>query len=165
MAPEHRISVVRFATLCEPDNKTKKGNVMDLGHIVADFNWPAIIVATFAAFGLGAVWYTKGLFGAAWMQYVGLTDEDANTGSMPKTFGGALVLQLIAAMTLATLTGPESTWLSGVYTGLLVGIGLVATAYGVTYLFEQRPLRLFMINAGYNVVLFAIMGAIIGGWH
>jgi hypothetical protein len=138
---------------------------MDLGHIVADFNWLAIIVATITAFVLGGAWYAKGLFGAAWMQAVGLTEDDAKNANMAKTFGGAFVLQLIAAMTLATFLGPESTWLSGVYTGLVIGFGFVATAYGVTYLFEQRPLRLFMINAGYNVVLLAIMGAIIGAWH
>ena len=138
---------------------------MDLGHIVADFNWLAIIVATVTAFALGGAWYAKGLFGAAWMQDVGLTEESAKNANMPKTFGGAFVLQLVAAMTLATFLGPESTWLSGVHTGLVIGIGFLATAYGVTYLFEQRPLRLFMINTGFNVVLFAIMGAVIGGWH
>ena len=37
---------------------------MDLGHIVADFNWLAIIVATIAAFVLGGAWYAKGLFGS-----------------------------------------------------------------------------------------------------
>ncbi len=138
---------------------------MNLGSIVANFNWLAIIVATVAAFALGGAWYAKGLFGGAWMQDVGLTENDAKNANMPRTFGGAFILQLIAAMTLATILGPESTWLSGVNTGLIVGIGILATAYGVTYLFEQRPLRLFMINAGYNVVLLAIMGAIIGGWH
>lgn len=138
---------------------------MDLGHVVAEFNWLAIIVATAAAFALGGVWYAKGLFGGAWMQDVGLTQEDADNANMPRTFGGAFVLQLIAAMTLATILGPESSWLGGVRTGLIVGIGFIATAYGVTYLFEQRPMRLFMINAGYNVILFGIMGAIIGGWH
>ena len=135
---------------------------MDLGHIIADFNWLAIFVATVTAFVLGGAWYAKGLFGSAWMQDVGLTEEDANNANMPKTFGGAFVLQLIAAMTLATLIGPESTWLSGLHTGLVIGIG---TAYGVTYLFEQRSLRLYMINGGYNVVLLAIMGVIIGAWH
>ena len=165
MAAAHQILAVSFAKLRGPYNKTKKGDTMDFGHIVADFNWLAIIVATVAAFVLGGAWYAKGLFGSAWMQDVGLTEEDANSVNMPKTFGGAFVLQLIAAMTLATLLGPESTWLSGVHTGLVVGIGFLATAYGVTYLFEQRSLRLFMINGGYNVVLLALMGAIIGAWH
>jgi len=138
---------------------------MDLGQIIAEFNWLAIIIATVTAFALGGAWYAKGLFGSAWMQDVGLTEEDANNANMPKTFGGAIILQLIAATALATFLGPDSTWLSGAQTGLVIGIGFLATAYGVTYLFEQRSLRLFMINAGYNVVLLAIMGAIIGGWH
>jgi len=51
------------------------------------------------------------------------------------------------------------------HSGLLIGVFWVATAYGITYLFEQRSLRLFLINAGYNVVLFAIVGTIIGAWH
>jgi hypothetical protein len=155
----------RFVTLSWSHNKTNKGGIMDFAHIVADFNWLAIIAATIAAFVLGGAWYAKGLFGSAWMQDVGLTEEDASNANMPKTFGGAFLLQLIAAMVLASILGPDSTWLSGVHTGLIVGIGFVATAYGVTYLFEQRSLRLFMINAGYNVVLLAIMGAIIGAWH
>lgn len=138
---------------------------MDISQIVADFNWLAIIVATVTAFMLGGAWYAKALFGSAWMQDVGLTDEDTNNVNMAKTFGGAFVLQLIAATTLASFLGTDSTWMSGVQTGLVIGIGFVVTAYGVTYLFEQRPLRLFMINAGYNVVLLAIMGAIIGAWH
>lgn len=138
---------------------------MDFGHIVAEFNWPAIIVATLAAFGLGGAWYSRCVFGVAWMQDVGLAEQDVSATKMRKTFAVAFVLQFAAAMTLATLLGQDGTWLTGVQKGLIVGTGLVATAYGVTYLFEQRPLRLFMINAGYNIVLFAIMGAIIGGWH
>ena len=154
-----------FDKLTGSCNKTNKGDIMDLANAVAHFNWLAIITAAAAAFALGGAWYAKVLFGSAWMQDVGLTEEDAKNANMPRTFGGAFVLQLIAAMMLAAIIGPESTWLSGAYTGLLLGLGFLATAYGVTYLFEQRSLRLFMINAGYNVVLLGIMGAIIGGWH
>jgi len=32
-------------------------------------------------------------------------------------------------------------------------------------LFEFRPLKLWAINAGYQVIVFSIMGAIIGAWH
>jgi hypothetical protein len=34
----------------------------------------------------------------------------------------------------------------------------------VIYLFEQRPLRLFFINAGYQIVNFTVMGLILGVW-
>ncbi len=41
----------------------------------------------------------------------------------------------------------------------------VALAMGVTYLFEHRSLRFFLINAGYHAVAFTMMGAILGAWR
>ncbi len=35
-------------------------------------------------------------------------------------------------------------------------------AFGVKYLFECKPLRNWLINGGYNLAVFAAMGAIIG---
>jgi hypothetical protein len=49
--------------------------------------------------------------------------------------------------------------------GALAGIGWVATAIGVNYLFERKSFRLFLINAGYMAVSLTIMGAILGAWH
>ena len=31
--------------------------------------------------------------------------------------------------------------------------------------FEMRPLKLFLINAGYQTVNFSAMGVILGAWH
>ena len=138
---------------------------MDLASSFAAINWAAVIVATITAFALGGLWYSKALFGDTWLQEVGLTEEAVNNAHVPRTFGGTFLLQLIATTALAVILGAESTWRTGLETGLLVGIAWVATAYGITYLFEQRPLRLFFINAGYYVVLFAISGTIIGAWH
>jgi hypothetical protein len=75
------------------------------------------------------------------------------------------MLQFIAATALAALLGAGSTWLTGLQSGLIIGICWIATAYGITYLFELRSLRLFRINAGYYVVSFAVMATIIGAWH
>jgi hypothetical protein len=138
---------------------------MNLAQTLAAIYWPAVVVSTIVAFAIGGVWYSKALFGNAWLEEVGLTEEAVNNANMPKTFGGTLVLQFLAVSVLAALLGPESSWLSGLETGLLIGIFLIATAYGITYLFEQRSMRLFLINAGYNIVLFAIVGAILGAWH
>ena len=138
---------------------------MDLSHTLTDINWIAVVVATVAAFALGGLWYSKALFGDIWMQEVGLTEEAVNNANMPMTFGGTFVLQLIATIALAAFLGADSTWLTGLETGLTVGLVWVATAYGVTYLFEQRPLRLFLINAGYYVVLYAIVGTVLGAWR
>jgi len=138
---------------------------MSLAQILTGINWLAVVVATVAAFMLGGLWYSKALFGNAWMQEVGLTEDAVNNANMARTFGGTIILQILAATALSVLLGADSTWLSGLQTGLWVGLFWIATAYGVTYLFEQRSVRLFLINAGYYIVLYAIMGTIIGAWH
>jgi hypothetical protein len=49
--------------------------------------------------------------------------------------------------------------------GFMAGFTYVATAFGITYLFEFRSLKLWAINAGYQLVVLSVMGAILGGWH
>ena len=138
---------------------------MNLAHALTGINWLAVVVSTVVAFALGGLWYSKALCGSAWLEEVGLTEEAINDANMPKTFGGTFVLQFFAVTALAVFVGADSTWISGLYSGLMIGVFWIASAYGITYLFEQRSLRLFLINAGYNIVLFAIVGTIIGGWH
>ena len=138
---------------------------MNLAHSLAGINRLAVVVATIAAFAVGGLWYSKALFGNAWLQEVGLTEDAVNNANMLMTFGGTFVLQILATIALAATLGAESTWIEGVHTGLFISVFWITTAYGVTYLFEQRSLRLFFINAGYNVVLFAIAGAILGSWR
>ena len=135
---------------------------MHLAQILAGVNWLAVLAATVSAFLLGAAWYSKALFGDTWMQEVGLTEEAVGNANMPVTFGTTFLLQALAAIALSAFLGEGSHWLEGLHTGLWIGLFWVATAYGVTYLFEQRSLRLWMINAGYYVVLYALMGVIIG---
>jgi len=138
---------------------------MNLAHALTGINWLAVAVATVVAFALGGLWYSNTLFGSAWLEEVGLTEEAINDANMPKTFGGTFVLQFFAVTALAVFVGADSTWQSGLYSGLLIGVFWISSAYGITYLFEQRSMRLFLINAGYNIILFAIVGTIIGAWH
>jgi uncharacterized protein DUF1761 len=138
---------------------------MDILNQLGEVNWIAVVVATIAAFLLGGAWYSKKMFGTKWMQEIGLTEESIDQTHMARTFGTSFVLQFIAATALAVFLGSDSSWTSGLHSGALIGLLWIATAYGVTYLFEQRSMRLFLINAGYCVVLFSIMGAILGGWH
>ena len=135
---------------------------MHLTQILAAVNWLAVIAATVSAFILGAVWYSKALFGNAWMQEVGLTEEAVKSANMKRIFGSTFVLQFLAAVALSAFLGSASNWQEGLHAGLWIGIFWVATAYGITYLFEQRPLRLWLINAGYFVVLYALIGTVIG---
>ena len=42
----------------------------------------------------------------------------------------------------------------GMMAGFLTGLTFISVALGVTYLFEFKPLRLFLINAGYQTLVF-----------
>ncbi len=138
---------------------------MDIGNAIAAINWLAVFSATVIAFLIGSLWYSKKVFGQAWMLEIGLTDESLTQANMPMIFGGTFVLLFVAATALALFMGSGSDWLIGLQAGLLIGIGWIATAYGVTYFFEQRSFRLYLINTGYYIVLFAVMGVIIGAWN
>jgi hypothetical protein len=138
---------------------------MGLIESLAAVNWLAVIGATAVAFFLGGLWYSKSMFGVAWMQEVGLSEQEIAETNLRSALIGTAILQFIAATALAVFLGPGSTWLIGLQSGLIVGICWLATSYGITYLFERRSFRLFRINAGYYVVVFAITATIIGAWH
>jgi len=40
----------------------------------------------------------------------------------------------------------------------------VGSSLGLSYIYEQRPIKLFIINAGYYTLQFTLMGFIIGVW-
>jgi predicted membrane protein len=127
-------------------------------------NFIAILVSALAGFALGGIWYGP-LFGKAWMRESGMTPEKTRSANMPKIYGTVLVLNLIAATSLAMFVGPEATWRFGLFAGFMTGLTFIATALGVIYLFESRGLRLWLINAGYQIAIFSVMGTILGAWH
>ena len=127
-----------------------------------DINWLAVIVAAVATFVLGGVWYGP-LFGKIWRAADGRPDPEPSEAKHPAfVYGLSFVLMLIAAAVLAIALGPDPNVSRSVVVGLVVGVGWVATSFGVNYLFASRRLALFAVDGGYNVVLFALMGLIIG---
>lgn len=135
---------------------------MDLATAIAGLNWVAVLLAAACAFLIGALWYSRNLFGSTWLLEIGLTEKAYDKNQLAVISVATFVLQFVAAAALALFLGAGSGWRVGLQSGLIVGLCWVATAYGITYFYEQRSLRLFMINAGYYVVLFAVMGAVIG---
>ncbi|MDJ0878959.1 MAG: DUF1761 domain-containing protein [Halieaceae bacterium] len=135
---------------------------MDLGSI----NWLAVLASAVSAFVLGGIWYGP-VFGKAWQRLEGLADEELQDGHAPMIFGGAFVLNLVMASTLALLLQlhPAPALVSGFTVGGLLGLTLIATSYGISYLFGRKPFALWLIDAGYMVVFMALMGAILGAWR
>ena len=137
---------------------------MDASQVISHLNWLAVVVAAIAGFPLGALWYGP-LFGKAWMAATGITPERAKQGNMAKIYGTTLVLNLVISLSLAMFIGPASTLQDGLFAGFMAGFTFVAAALGITYLFEFRSFKHWAINAGYQVVVFSVMGIILGAWH
>lgn len=127
-----------------------------------DVNYLAVALAALSAFLLGGLWYSPALFANKWAALTGVGEEKLKSGSMAMIFGGAFLLNLVAALVLAMFIGRDAGLQFATAAGLSVGLCWVATSFGVSYLFERRPLGLWLINAGYFTLQFALMGAILG---
>lgn len=125
-----------------------------------------ILVAALATFIIGGLWYSPLLFGKTWMRKNKFTEEDARRISKARAFGGSAIFALIMSANLAMFLADEKNTLAwGMAAGALAGVGWVATAIAVIGLFENKSWTYIGINAGYQIVSFVVMGAILGGWR
>ena len=127
-------------------------------------NYPAILVAALVSFVVGGAWYSPLLFARTWMREAGLDDAALRQARLGKVFALAFLCSLVTALNLAAFLGAKATLSFGAFAGLATGLGWVAMSLGVIYLFEQRSLKLWLVNGGCQVVTYTLMGAVIGGW-
>lgn len=129
-------------------------------------NYWAVLAAAVSAFLIGGLWYSDALFGKAWMKENNFTGEDLKNSNAAKKFGVSFIFSLVMAFNLAAFLGDEKTDVAwGAAAGALAGIGWVAMAIGIVGLFEHKSWRYILINAGYNIVAFIVMGVILGAWR
>jgi uncharacterized protein DUF1761 len=132
-----------------------------------DLNWLAVIVAAFAYYVLGAVWYAPPVLGRAWMQSNGMDMSQAPTTG-PAVFIVPFVGQLVEAIAMGMLAAATltDTLGEGIVLGLVAGFGVATMVLIVTANFETKPQKWvwFAITAGYHLVGLLIVGAIVGAW-
>ena len=130
---------------------------MDFGAV----NWLGVILAGFIFFAIGGVWYGP-LFGERWQRASGITEEVARASNLPLVFIATFILELIAALGIALVVGDDASPINGLLTGLLLNLLLVLPVLGVLSVFERKSWDLWWLNAGYNLIGFMGMGAVIG---
>lgn len=127
-------------------------------------NYLAVIVSAIVGFIIGFIWYSK-LFGQAWKAEMKLTEEQGKAGGGTLVF--SFILTLISTLALAMLLEVRDTHsaLRGLLYGLFVGVLFVGVQMRNHALFERKSQRLIMIDVGYQIVTFAVIGIILGAWH
>ena len=134
----------------------------------------AVLVAAVAAYLVGWAWYSPLLWQKPWMAARGKTMEDMKSGmsEMPKVmiygFVNTLAMSFVIAVFLA-LTGVTSLILA-LQVALLLCFGFVVTVKFNDLLYTNNPPHwgrraqlLFLIDSGYQIVLFLVVAAII--WY
>jgi hypothetical protein len=139
---------------------------MEPSEVFGNINYLAVIVAALSSFMVGWIWYGP-LFGKIWMRLHGFTEEDLKKGnlSMPVIMVINYMATALAALAIAMFIGPEANAGFGIFAGLMIAIFWIGTSWLNDVLYENKPWGLFFINVGYTVVIYAIMGAILGAWH
>jgi hypothetical protein len=123
----------------------------------------AILLAAASSFLLGGIWYGP-LFKNAWCRAAGV-NPDKPPGHPLRVFGIAFAMSLVAATAFAWMLGPRPDPSFAMIMGLGVGLGFVATSFGINYQFSNRPFVLWAIDGGYHALQFVLYGLVLGLWH
>src|ERR1700690_3774916 len=131
----------------------------------------SVLVAAVASMVVGFLWYSPLLFARPWMVLMGYDPEDKtkleemrkgaakmHALSFMATLGSALVLGKII------LIPSVSSALYGMKVGFAVWLGFVTTVQLTSVLFAKQPVKLYLINTGYQLVCYLAMGAILAVW-
>ena len=70
----------------------------------------------------------------------------------------------IGALVLDIFLGPDASLSAGLRLGLTISLVWIASSFAINYLYTLKPLKLFLIDAGYFVVFYAVEGTILGAW-
>ena len=125
-------------------------------------NWIAVLACGVSSLALGGIWYSPLLFGKTWQRLAGVSDEQAKGGNMAMIFGLTFVLSLIAAYVFGMFLGTSMPLAGAVGAGFAAGLCWVGASLGIDYLFERRPLGLWLVNGGYHTLQFTLFGLILG---
>jgi hypothetical protein len=131
----------------------------------------AVLGAAVACMAIGFLWYSPFLFANPWMRAMGYDPADkARIAEMQKSAGPKYGISFLTSVLSALVLGKIiyhlaiSTALYGMKVGVAVWAAFVMTVQLTDKLFSDRPLNLFLINTGYQLVCYLAMGAILGQW-
>jgi len=136
-------------------------------HILNDINWLAVLVGAVGYFFLGAIWYSF-LFQKSWTR---LSKIDMNDPNMKKGVAaimfGSFVMMFITSIAIAILAVLIDVhhWQEGLHLGLLTGLGIAFTSMAINMLYEKKPIGLYFINGGYQLLGNIIAAIIISVWR
>jgi surface polysaccharide O-acyltransferase-like enzyme len=134
-------------------------------------NLLSVLAAAIATMILGFLWYSPFLFAKPWTLAMGYDPNDkAKMEEMRKgagkLYGITFVASLLSAFVLAKIIDVTTVTsaLYGMKIGFAVWLGFVTTVQLTSTLFKRRPIKLYLIDTGYQLVCYLVMGTILAKW-
>ena len=131
----------------------------------------SVLVAAVATMILGFLWYSPLLFAKPLTLAMGYDPNDkAKMEEMRKgagkLYGITFITSLLSAFVLAKIIDVTTVnaVLYGMKIGFAVWLGFVTTVQLTSTLFKKRPIKLYLIDTGYQLVCYLVMGAILVKW-
>ncbi|HET7206419.1 MAG TPA: DUF1761 domain-containing protein [Terriglobales bacterium] len=131
-----------------------------------------VLVAAVSTLVIGFIWYSPMLFARPWMLAMGYDPEDkAKLAEMRKGAGMmyaiAFIASVVSAFVLAKfiLVTTVNTAAYGMKVAFAIWLGFVTTVQLTSKLFERKPFKLYLINTGYQLVCYLVMGIILAVWR
>ena len=121
-----------------------------------------IVLAALSYLGLGFLWYSPAMFGHEWMR---LTSKEGKLAEM-KDMGAPIAWSIASAFAISyalasaiTAFAPQSLY-ECVSVAILCWIGFSAATSIGEYAFLKKPMKLFLINSGYNFAAFILIAVL-----
>ncbi len=143
-----------------------------------EINYISIIVAALVPNIIGAIYYGP-VFGKAWLSSLGYTADDMKGRNEGLIYGSALLLSVVVSFFMKMvieLTHKDvnqagelvfasfHTFGHGALHGAILCLGFVVPIIICLGLFQKSTAKNILINVGFWVICFAIMGGILDTW-
>ena len=126
----------------------------------------AMLVAAVIRMAVGSIWFSPIAFVKPWQKLIGLTEDQLKAG-MPRAIGADFIASLVMAFVLAhaIVYAQAVTLGQGAMVGFFNWLGFVATIQFTGVLYEQRPMKLFLLQSGFNLIALVLMGMLLAVWR
>lgn len=131
-----------------------------------DLNWIAIAIAAVVNMTIGGLWYSPVLFGEAWIKLMGFSQkqiDETKSRGMARSYGLIAVFSVVIAFVLAQLISYMGLFglQNALSLGFSVWLGFIATTKANDVIFGKKPIKLYIIDAGYYLVSILAMSVIL----
>lgn len=138
----------------------------------ADINYWAVLVAAVASMAVGFLWYGV-FFRKQWMALMDITTE--SIAGMRMSANKAYAIQFLASLVMACVLAHSLIYASayldidglnaGIVAGFWAWLGFIVPVSLGIVLWENKPWKLWMINASHYLVSLIVMGVILSLWR